>query len=204
MRSAALRAISLGPLRLVLGCALVFLPEALIAQTTSAPDSTRLITHASCVDSTRQWLGMFVGDYRVQVAYRAGADRWDSTVARGQFSWDLGGCLMLERQEGRRSGEAYDYVALWGTSGPPGRRIQRVFAHSQHGLLGLSEGRWNDSNDTLVLADSAFVRDQWIQERLVVSRPRHGSFIMEGRRSEDGGRSWIVTHHAKYTATGPQ
>jgi proline iminopeptidase len=182
---------------------LLLASESLLAQTATGANSTTLVTHATCVDSTRQRLGMFVGDYRVQVAYRAGANGWDSSAALGHFAWDLGGCLMIERLESQRSGERYDYLALWGTSGPPNHRIQRVFAHSQHGLLGLSEGRWNDTNDTLVLADSAFVRDRWIQERLVVSRPRHGSFIMEGRRSEDGGRSWMVTHHAVYTATSP-
>jgi hypothetical protein len=110
---------------------------------------------------------------------------------------------MVEHFAGRRGGEAFETVALWGTSGGLDHPIQRVFAHSQHGLLGLSEGRWNAAGDTLTLADSALVRGTWIQERHVVSRPRGGVFSAEGRRSEDGGRTWTITLRARYTRTDP-
>jgi hypothetical protein len=60
----------------------------------------------------------------------------------------------------------------------------------------------NTDCDTLTLVDSAFVRDVWIQERYVVSRPRRGVFTAEGRRSDDGGTTWIVTLRVRYTQTG--
>jgi hypothetical protein len=179
-----------------------FWPACLGAQGAGASTPAPLITHTTCVDSTRRWLGPFVGVYRVRTVTRTTASAWDSTLARAQFGWELGGCLMVEHSDGRRDGDAYTTLALWGTSGRPDRPIQRVFAHSQHGLLGLSEGGWNAAGDTLTLADSAFVRGRWIQERYVVSRPRGGVFTVEGRRSEDDGKTWIVTLRARYVRTG--
>jgi hypothetical protein len=184
--------------RLLLLAVTAMAPAFLDAQ--AAPDGTPapFITHASCVDSTRSLLGAFQGDYRVHTLNRAGPAAWDSTDARAHFAWELDGCLMVERYEGQRGGEPYSTLALWGTSGNPERPIQRTFAHSQHGVLVLSEGRWNAAGDTLTLADSAFVRGVWVQQRYVVSRPRSGVFTAEGRRSEDHGATWIVTMRARY------
>jgi len=191
-------------LRRLLLCAVMGLcPTHLEAQVASGGTAATMITHTSCVDSTRRWLGPLAGAYRVQTAAGPGASGWDSTTARARFGWQLGGCLMVEHFAGRRGGEAFETVALWGTSGGLDHPIQRVFAHSQHGLLGLSEGRWNAAGDTLTLADSALVRGTWIQERHVVSRPRGGVFSAEGRRSEDGGRTWTITLRARYTRTDP-
>lgn len=174
-------------------------PASLIAQLPPGGTPATLITHASCVDSTRRWLGPFVGEYRVETFTRGGANAWDSTTAHARFGWELGGCLMVEHFDGRRDGNAFATLAVWGTSGNVDHPIQRVFAHSQHGLLGLSEGRWNTAGDTLTLVDSALVRGKWIQERYLVSRPRGGVFSAEGRRSEDGETTWVVTLRARYT-----
>jgi hypothetical protein len=80
------------------------------------------------------------------------------------------------------------------------RPIQRFFVHSQHGLLGLSEGSWNPTGDTLVVEDSALVRGAWIRQRYLLSRPRAGAFTAEGRRSEDGGKTWFVTYRVRYSS----
>jgi len=192
-------------MRRLLFCTVMGLwPAYLESQVGSGGTPAAMITHTSCVDSTRRWLGPLAGEYRVQTVTRAGvSSAWDSTMAHARFDWELGGCLMVEHFDGRRGGEAYETVALWGTSGDPDHPIQRVFAHSHHGLLGLSEGHWNAAGDTLTLVDSAIVRGKWIQERYVVSRPRGGEFTAEGRRSEDGGQTWIITLRARYMRTGP-
>lgn len=188
--------------RVILYVVVSLWPTHLNAQTTKGAPPAAMITHASCVDSTSRWLGMLIGEYRVQAVTRAGAGMWDSTAAEARFAWELGGCLMIERFKGRRDGEPYQTVALWGTSGSPAHPIQRTFAHSQHGLLGLSEGSWDVAGDTLVLADSAFVRGKWVQQRYVVSRPHSGAFTAEGRRSEDGGKTWLITLRARYVRIG--
>lgn len=170
------------------------------AQSSGAPSSTPapLITHVSCVDATHRLLGAFIGEFDVRAVYGPGADARDTSDADARFTWALGGCLVRERFRGRRSGEPYEYEALWGTSGSSTHPIQRVFAHSQHGLLGLSEGGWNAAADTLTIGDSAFVRDRWIYERYVVSRPGPTGFVTSGLRSDDGGRSWFETSRARF------
>jgi hypothetical protein len=171
------------------------------AQSAARSSSTPapLVTHASCVDATRRLLGAFVGEFDVQAVYGRGVDGRDTSTARAQFTWALGGCLVRERFRGHRSGEPYEYEALWGTSGSAAHPIQRVFAHSQHGLLGLSEGGWNAAGDTLTIGDSAYVRGRWIYERHVVTRPGPTGFAAIGLRSEDGGRSWFETSRARFT-----
>jgi hypothetical protein len=74
-----------------------------------------------------------------------------------------------------------------------------IFAHSQHGILSLSAGGWNAIGDSLMVTDSVFVRARWVHQRYVLTRPADGTFTTEGRRSEDGGRTWIVTYRARYT-----
>jgi hypothetical protein len=151
----------------------------------------------SCADTTRRYLGSFVGDYDVSAVFRRGQEGWDSTGARASFSYELGGCAVREHFEGTRYGQPYAYVAIWGANGDSAQKIQRTFLHSQHGILSLSDGGWA-STDTLVLLDSAFVRGRWIQQRVVISRPAADGFVLEGRRSEDGGRTWFVTQRSRY------
>lgn len=141
-----------------------------------------LITHAACVDSSARSLGIFIGDYDVDASFRSGTGAWDSTHARSQFGWVLGGCILREDFVGRSFNKPYEYLALWGTSGPGSRRVQRLFVHSQHGLLGISEGDWNAARDSLIVEDSALVRGQWIRQRNVMTRPVAGGFTVEGWR----------------------
>jgi hypothetical protein len=189
--------------RLLLCAVIGFSSPRLEAQVVKGGTPAAMITHTTCVDSTRRWLGALAGEYRVQTVTRAGPSAWDTSMANARFGWELGGCLMVEHFAGRRGGEAYETVALWGTSGSLDHPIQRVFAHSQHGLLGLSEGSWNAAGDTLTMSDSALVRGTWIQERYVVSRPPGGVLTAEGLRSEDVGRTWTVTLRARYMRTAP-
>jgi hypothetical protein len=77
--------------------------------------------------------------------------------------------------------------------------VQRLFVHSQHGLLGISEGDWNAARDSLIVEDSVLVRGQWIRQRNVMTRPAAGRFTVEGWRSEDGGKTWFLTNRARYS-----
>jgi hypothetical protein len=156
------------------------------------------VTHGSCVAATTRDLAMFVGEYDVRAAFRAGPTAWDSSAARSTFRAELGGCLVRENFAGLRYGEPYAYTALWGTSGTAPHTIQRVFVHSQHGLLVLSAGAWNATGDSLVVDDSSFVRGAWVRERSVLSRPGPDGFTAVNWRSEDGGKSWFPTFRARY------
>jgi hypothetical protein len=164
--------------------------------------SARPASHAderTCAQATTRLLGSLVGDYEVLVQFRSGPNSWDSSAARSRFGYELGGCLLTEHFQGHRYGEPYDYVALFGTAGAEGGRVQRVFAHSQHGLLSLASGNWNQAGDSLVFEDSALVRGTWIRQRYQLVRSANDELSTEGRRSEDGGRTWFSTMQAHYT-----
>lgn len=156
-----------------------------------------------CATSTRRSLAVFLGEFDVAATFRTGPATWDSSPAQSLFAWDLDGCLLVERFDGMRFGAPYRYLSVWGAaSGDSVRPIQQLFVHSQHGVMTLSQGNWNLTGDTLIVGDSAFVRGRWIHERHRMSRPVAGRFVSEGRRSEDGGRTWFPTSHARYVRRG--
>lgn len=156
----------------------------------------------TCATNAQRVLGVFLGDYEVRATFRAGPAAWDSSLARSTFAWDLEGCVLVERFDGMRFGQPYRYLSMWGAGGDTARPIQQVFVHSQHGVLSLSQGNWTPTGDTLFVEDSAFVRGGWIHERHVMSRPVAGRFVSEGRRSENGGRTWFPTSHLRYLRHG--
>jgi hypothetical protein len=163
-----------------------------------------MLTHALCIEDVRRMLGAFVGRWTVHTAYRTGTATLDSSLAAATIEPELGGCILREVYHGRRFGKPFAFVALWGVhGGTQALPVQRTYVHSQHGLLTLSEGSWNADGDTLTLKDSAMVRGQWVEQQTVVSRPSGGAFVIEGRRSEDGGRTWIMTQQSRYQAPGP-
>lgn len=96
-------------------------------------------------------------------------------------------------------GEPYQYLALWGTYGPSGARIQQFFAHSLHGIFGLGAGGFQGS--TLVLDDSVTVGGRPVVQQYRFTRPAGGRFAQANRRSIDNGATWIVTLRATFRRT---
>ncbi len=152
----------------------------------------------TCATNAQRVLGVFLGDFDVHAIFRTGPATWDSSLARSHFAWDLDGCVLVERFDGIRFGQPYRYLSIWGSAGDTLRPIQQWFVHSQHGVMSLSEGNWNPTGDTLIVEDSAFVRGSWVHQRHIMSRPVAGKFVREGRRSEDGGRTWFTTSRLWY------
>ena len=152
----------------------------------------------SCADTTRRQLGFLVGEYDAHAVFRAGPTAWDSSGARITITPDLGGCVLREHFRGMRYGAPYEYLALWSANGGAATPLQRTFVHSQHGILGLAAGR--TVGDSLVLEDSVFVRERWVYQRLVLWREAGAGRVLrsEGRRSEDGRASWILTQRTRY------
>jgi hypothetical protein len=180
----------------------VLLPARLLAQgggraPTPAPTF-------SCADTTTRVLGFLIGEYSATTEFRAGPTAWDSTRATVTIARELGGCVLREHFRGTRYGAPYEYLALWSANGGPAAPVQRAFVHSQHGLLGVSAGR--QVGDSLVLADSAVVRDRWIHQRLVLWREDGAGAVLrsEGRRSEDGRASWFATQRTRYARSAPR
>jgi hypothetical protein len=106
--------------------------------------------------------------------------------------------VLREHFRGKRYGSPYEYLAYWGANGDPAEPIQRSFVHSQHGLIGVSSGRF--VGDSIFLEDSALVRQRWIYQRLVLWREpgSAGNLQSEARRSEDARATWFVTQRTSY------
>ena len=175
---------------------------ALATQSGLAAKSTRSAGASTCADTTRLLLGQLLGRYRAAVWFRTGSAGGDTSTATVTIRPALDGCVLEERFVGRRFGSPYSYLAWWGAHAGDPRPIQRVFVHSQHGVLSIAAGAW--SADSLVLDDSVNVRGRWIYERLVL-RPSStgftGGFATAQLRSEDGGQSWFVTQRTRYVRT---
>ena len=152
----------------------------------------------SCADTTAHRLGFLVGEYDARAIFRAGPTSWDSTTAQISITPDLNGCVLREHFRGRRYGSPYEYLAYWSAHGGPATPIQRSFVHSQHGLLSVSSGRM--VADSIFLEDSAFVRERWIYQRLVLWREPGAAVNLrsEARRSEDARATWFVTQRTFY------
>jgi hypothetical protein len=107
----------------------------------------------TCATDAQRALGVFWGDFDVQVRYRTGPSTWDSSRATAQFTWDLDSCVLVEHFAGTRFGQPYRYLSVWGAAGDSVHPIQQFFVHSQHGLLSLSQGGWDPTGDTLIVED---------------------------------------------------
>ena len=151
---------------------------------------------SGCSDAVQGDLGGYVGRWQVESVFRASASAWATTRATVTITSELTGCLLREDYQGDRFGKPYAYLALWGANGLDPVRYQRVFAHSQHGLLTLRQGWF--VGDTLVLRSTTRVRGIDVLEEDRISRPTVSGFTLSNRRSTDGGRSWITTRRSRY------
>jgi hypothetical protein len=150
----------------------------------------------SCADTVEAALGAYRGSWHVQALFRAGDGIWDTTQATTTFTPDLRGCVLRQDYRGRRYGEAYEYLALWGANGLPEARIQRFFAHSLHGIFDLAAGGFR--GDTLILESRLTLHGRPLLQQVRLTRPGAGAFTQTDRRSTDGGTSWTETLRATY------
>jgi len=151
------------PRRLTFLCCTV----ALVSSTPWSPIGVQGAAPAfSCADSVRLKLGPLVGRWEVQAIFRQGPTAWDSTSAIVTIAPDLNGCVLREHFIGRRWGNPYEYLALWGVNGDAARPIQRTFVHSQHGYLGLSAGSFH--GDTLVLHERTDIGPMTVLEEAMM------------------------------------
>jgi hypothetical protein len=155
----------------------------------------------SCADTVEAALGAYRGTWEVVALFRTGEGTWDTTQAMATFSPDLAGCVLRQDYRGRRYGERYEYLALWGANGFPEARIQRFFTHSLHGIFDLASGGFR--GDTLVLESHLVVQGRPLIQQVRLGRPTAGGFTQTDRRSTDGGATWTETLRATYRRNAP-
>ena len=178
----------------------------ILAALTVALSASRLLAHAAavqaipynCADTTSRALGFLVGEYSASASFRAGPTAWDSTTATVTIARDLEGCVLREQFRGTRYGAPYEYLALWSANGGATMPVQRLFVHSQHGILVLSAG--SRTGDSLVVGDSVFLRGRWVFQQVVLWPERTAGTVLrsESRRSEDGRATWFITQRMRY------
>jgi len=155
----------------------------------------------SCADTVEAALGAYRGTWQVVALFRTGSGTWDTTQATATFSPDLTGCVLRQDYRGRRYGEPYQYLALWGANGFPEARIQRFFAHSLHGIFDLAAGGFR--GDTLLLESRLTVQGRPLVQQVRLTKPVAGTFTQTDRRSTDGGATWTETLRAAYRRDAP-
>ena len=101
---------------------------------------------------------------------------------------DLQACLLHEHVTAVDGTPPYEALVVWGANGADST-IQRVFAHSQHGRLGVYQGRRRGSDIPLRQIALSPQPDSVVVENLVVIRDRD-HFTITSRLSNDRGRTW--------------
>lgn len=158
--------------------------------------STLHAQRPACADSVSQRLGTLIGTWDVRSMARQGPTAWDTTTGIAEIRPDFEGCLLREQFTGRRYGQPFNFLSLWGAVGL-NHPIQRTFVHSQHGLLGVYSGAV--SNGRLALRDSQVVNGQLMHfEHRFEPFPAADSMRFSSLRSTDRGATWLVTWYADY------
>ena len=124
--------------------------------------------------------------------------RPDSMRAKSTISPDLQGCLLRERLRAQTGTPPYESIIFWGTNGADSA-IQRVLAHSQHGRIGVYQGRRVGAVLTLRKRDlgPGPQPDSVVVEHVVRLADRD-HFTITSRLSNDRGRRWTLLSRSEY------
>ena len=122
--------------------------------------------------------------------------RPDSARASATITADLQACLLREHVITTTGNPPYEALIVWGVNGVDST-IQRVFAHSQHGRLGVYQSRRTGSEIALRQIALSPQPDSVVVENLVVIRDRD-HFTITSRLSNDRGRTWQALSRWEY------
>jgi hypothetical protein len=151
---------------------------------------------STCPIEAASALPELVGSWQVVMVHGLDRPQPESTPATATIAPELNGCLLHERLVARSGNPPYEAMVLWGVNGPDGA-VQRVFFHSQHGRLGVYQGRRTGSELTLVQQPLGSQPDATIVEHRVVFRDRD-HFQILSRMSSDRGVTWVALSRWEY------
>jgi len=148
----------------------------------------------ACSITAASALPELTGTWQVLVISGMDRPRPDSALARSVITPELQGCLL--REQLRMLTGTYEEMILWGVNGAD-RGIQRVLTHSQHGRLGLYDGR--RTGDTVALRQQPIPgqASSIVVEHRVVFRD-HDHFSIASLLSNDGGQTWQMLSQRDY------
>ena len=153
---------------------------------------------AACPVPATTALPELLGQWQVLMLGNLDRPRPDSLRAESTISADLQDCLLQERLRAQTGSPPYESVVFWGTNGADST-IQRVLAHSQHGRLGVYQGRRIGTELTLRQQNlgSTPQPDSIVVEHIVRIADRD-HFTISSRLSTDRGRSWTALSRSEY------
>jgi len=155
-----------------------------------------LATGRTCPIAATAALPELAGSWDMVLVNRLDGPQPDTTRATSTIAADLQGCLLNERVTAVAGNPPYEALVVWGVNGADST-IQRVFAHSQHGRLGVYQGRRRGSE--IALRQNAIPPqfNNSAVENIVVIRDRD-HFTITSRLSNDRGLTWQLLSRWEY------
>ena len=151
---------------------------------------------ASCPVPATTALPELIGRWQVVMVGNLDRPHPDSMHAESTISADLQDCLLQERLRARTGTPPYESLMFWGTNGADSA-IQRVLVHSQHGRIGIYQGRRTGAELTLRQRELGAQPDGVVVEHVVRIADRE-HFTITSRLSNDRGQSWTTLSRSEY------
>jgi ketosteroid isomerase-like protein len=171
---------------------------ALIAVLLTAPASALAQTaeHPPCWHAEFDAFSFLPGAWTVRAEDRMGDGKWETTEARCWFTKEMKGCMIGAMYVGTRAGNRFEGRGYYGFNNVSGK-LQHMWIDDEHGMLTTYEGQ--KVGDTIVLDYAMVLRGQPTVLRDVYSDISKDAFRMESSRSNDGGKTWLVTSKLAFT-----
>ena len=120
---------------------------------------------------------------------------WEETKAKSKIKFLFKDCLWQEELKGKREGRPHKVISLYSYNNMS-KKLQWVGGHSEHGVLTLYEGNFDEGE--LKLESSLEIRGRTIFFRRLITKTASG-FEVRSQRSVDEGKTWDTGWHLTYT-----
>lgn len=153
---------------------------------------------AACPSPALTRLVVTRGSWVVQWVDRVAPGQYATSEARSTIETTAGGCGLLERFEGTRSGGRFEALTLIGAAGADS--LQRVWQDSAHGALLLFAAAAR--GDPLRFEWSQDLGERMLRLRTTYRALTAAGFTTETELSPDGGRTWQLVSRMDYRRSG--
>lgn len=149
-----------------------------------------------CSTKEGQKLNFLIGNWKVKSKFRKGSnpDKWEETDGKSKIKYLFNECLAQEKLDVKRDGRPLTLITMYSYNNFT-QKYQWMFAHSEHGLLSLFEGKLKD--DKFNLKNSLELGTRKILFERHLSKTKKG-FQLIAKRSFDNGKTWRVDWYLDY------
>jgi hypothetical protein len=149
-----------------------------------------------CASEKSESLNFLVGTWNVNSKFRLSRseNKWEQTNGTAKITHLFKNCIYQEVLNGTRNGRPHQFTGLFSYNNLS-EKLQWVGGHSEHGVLTLYEGNFEDGE--LKLKNQMTLRSNIVYFRIVVTKTRDG-FDVRSERSRDG-KLWDAGWYRSYT-----